>query len=183
MINTPPPPPGYELDNDPPQTQAPPIPSSSVQGVVSVALMVMDATTKELTPLQWDPVKNAFPVGGPSGAAVSISMTQPRRKCLGQVRLGTGETTIFTAAANYDDVLIWLNNNTGDQITVTLNLRLLGAAAGVNTPIATTVAIPAGGQLILPPIGAIGLSNTDIVSGLCSSANGCNALVFGRLMP
>lgn len=121
------------------------------------------------------------------GRLILLSHQNPM-ECLSQIALGATDTFIAQASFPVQDVLIWINNTTGGQVNLSLNLRRQAAATAAGNALVTTSPIVPNyfGPLpgLLPGmIGLQGKANSaggDILSGISSVASAIVVQVFGR---
>lgn len=102
----------------------------------------------------------------------SLTANPTKHTLLTQVLLGGTDTTIYTAAAAYRDVLIYLNNVDSSARTAQVSL---GALDDTHSLVKAFPLAVGDRRVIEVPA----LANSDVLRGLCDSANKVTAEVWG----
>jgi hypothetical protein len=103
----------------------------------------------------------------------SITANPTRPTLLAQALLSGADATIYTAAANWRDVVIYVKNVDTEARTCQL---ALGATATDTTSLVKSLPLEVGARV---PICVPALASTQVLRGLCDSANKVSVEIWG----
>ncbi len=132
---------------------------------VGAQLLAKDEATGETVPIPLDAERKELP---------TAYRKSPR--LLAQQLLDTGDTVVYTAPGTVRECQIYCVNVAGSRVTFQLHNRRAAAADG-NARIKGKPLRGAGGICWWDDLT---LREGDIISGLCSSANGVNVEIYGE---